>query len=84
MRCIPQSTEQLEVDVDRIIVCRVVVNTRNDNKRQIRSDRAKPGRVPQVPREFGVWVNGWRKVSQAGLAYIGLVIKPKENNRDRG
>jgi hypothetical protein len=58
---------------EKLNQCRLFKNTRND-----RSDMTGQItiRVPQVPHDFGV-VGERRKVSQNGLAYIQLALKPK-------
>jgi hypothetical protein len=35
---------------------------------------------PKCHATSGWWVNGWRKVSQNGLAYLSLALKPKSEN----
>lgn len=55
-------------------------NTRNDKSDltgQIQIER------PKCHATSGWWVNGWRKVSQNGLAYISLALKAKVGKRER-
>ena len=57
--------------------CGLFENTRND-----KSDLTGQIQIecPKCHATFGWWVNGWRKVSQNGLAYISLALKPKWEN----
>jgi hypothetical protein len=57
--------------------CGLFDNTRND-----RSDLTGQIQIecPECHATSGWWVNGWRKVSQNGLAYISLALKPKSDN----
>ena len=57
--------------------CGLFDNTRND-----RSDLSGSITIarPHCGATSSWWVNGWRKVSQNGLAYISLALKPKSDN----
>jgi hypothetical protein len=57
--------------------CGLFDNTRND-----KSDLTGQIQIecPKCHEPSGWWVNGWRKISQNGLAYISLVLKPKSEN----
>jgi len=52
-------------------------NTKND-----RSDLTGQIQLecPRCHAISGWWINGWRKVSQGGLSYIHLALKPKLEN----
>lgn len=58
----------------KLNTCGLFKNDRND-----RSDFS--GRIevecPRCGVRSGFWVNGWRKVSQAGMKYLYLVLKPR-------
>jgi len=58
-------------------ICGLFKNTRND-----KSDLTGQIEIacPHCGASASWWVNGWRKVSQNGLAYIGLALKPKWEN----
>jgi hypothetical protein len=59
----------------------VVQNERND-----RSDLN--GRIDveclHCGRRSGFWVNGWRKVSQNGVKYLSLALKPRAESAAQG
>ena len=57
--------------------CGLFKNTKND-----RSDLTGQIQIecPKCRATSGWWVNGWRKISQKGLAYFSLVLKPKSAN----
>jgi hypothetical protein len=57
--------------------CGLFENSRND-----KSDLTGQIHIecPKCYSTSGWWVNGWRKISQNGLAYISLVLKPKGGN----
>jgi hypothetical protein len=57
--------------------CGLFENTRND-----KSDLTGQIQLecPKCHATSGWWVNGWKKVSQNGLAYISLALKPKREN----
>jgi len=52
-------------------------NTKND-----RSDLSGQIEIecPRCHQKTSWWMNGWRKVSQSGLSYINVVLKPKLEN----
>jgi hypothetical protein len=57
--------------------CGLFENTRND-----KSDLTGQIHIecPKCHATSGWWVNGWRKISQNGLAYLSLALKPKQEN----
>lgn len=57
--------------------CGLFDNTRND-----KSDLSGEIKLecPKCHATSGFWVNGWRKVSQNGLAYLSLALRPKWEN----
>jgi hypothetical protein len=58
----------------KLNTCALFRNDRND-----KSDLT--GRIeiacPQCGAHSGFWVNGWRKVSQAGTKYLYIALKPR-------
>ena len=56
--------------------CGLFDNTRND-----KSDLSGSIQIecPKCHTTSSWWVNGWRKVSQNGLAYISLALRPKSD-----
>ena len=53
-----------------------------DNTRNDKSDLTGQIHIecPKCHATSGWWMNGWRKLSQNGLAYISLALKPKWEN----
>jgi hypothetical protein len=59
----------------KLNTCGLFKNERND-----RSDFTGQITIecPRCHASSGWWVNGWRKVSQGGVKYLYLALKPKE------